>query len=64
MQFYLRYAHSAGLARPGVHTFTKAGSPRKTVRFRMADYASLLWSDLFFFFSVKKSVIFPDKKAL
>ena len=62
MQFYLRYAHSAGLARPGVHTFTKAGSPRKTVRFRMAEYASLLWSDLFF--SVKKSVIFPDKKAL
>ena len=62
MQFYLRYAHSAGLARPGVHTFTKEGSPRKTVRFRMAEYASLLWSDLFF--SVKKSVILPDKKAL
>ena len=63
MQFYLRYAHSAGLARPGVHTFTKEGSPRKTVRFRMAEHASLLWSDLFFF-SVKKSVIFPDNKAL
>ena len=62
MQFYLRYAHSAGLARPEVHTFTKEGSPRKTVRFRMAEYASLLWSDLFF--SVKKSVILPDKKAL
>ena len=29
----------------------------------MAEYASLLWSDLFFF-SLEKSVIFPDKKAL